>query len=83
MCILLTLRHKTSGNCKYPAGIAQGVGLGGLSPPTFSDGKIIPFFFYFGYLVCVAGVKRGRGRGNLSARGRKERNLPLRLLVTQ
>ena len=25
-------------------------------------------------VACVAGVKRGRGRGNLGARGRKERN---------
>ena len=25
-------------------------------------------------LACVAGVKRGMGRGNLGARGRKERN---------
>ena len=25
-------------------------------------------------LACVGGVKRGRGRGNLGARGRKERN---------
>ena len=25
-------------------------------------------------LACVAGVKRGRGRGNLGAQGRKERN---------
>ena len=25
-------------------------------------------------IACVAGVKRGRGRGNLGARGRKERN---------
>ena len=30
--------------------------------------------FVFG-LACVAGVKRGRGRGNLGMRGRKERNL--------
>ena len=25
------------------------------------------------YIACVAGVKRGRGRGNLGARGRRER----------
>ena len=25
-------------------------------------------------LACVAGVKRGRGRGSLGVRGRKERN---------
>ena len=25
-------------------------------------------------LACVVGVKRGRGRGNLGARGRRERN---------
>ena len=27
-------------------------------------------------VACVAGVKRGRGRGNLGARGRKERKVP-------
>lgn len=27
-------------------------------------------------LACMAGIKRGRGRGNLGTRGRKERNPP-------
>ena len=27
-------------------------------------------------VACVAGVKRGRGRGNLVALGRKERKVP-------
>jgi len=34
----------------------------------------------FPSIDSLAGVKRGRGRGNLGARGRKERNLPSSLL---
>ena len=35
---------------------------------------IITNFCQVQHMACVAGVKRERGRGNLGARGRKERN---------
>ena len=61
---LMGLDHLYTGRA---GGSARGKGYNNLFLPSSAVCPMWP-------IACVAGVKRGRGRGNLGARGRKERN---------